>query len=241
MRRLLKLYPASFREQFGAQIEGDFAQMVADLGRFRAWGRLLGDLALSIPRERRSAGYPPIWPLALGLAVAVPLGYLDFHAKEVQGIVAVILVLSVGFSAVWPRRAWAWLLLFGGSVPAWHLTNSALGHPSPIPSNQERMPVFWHSCPPSSEPPPGRAFAWHPGPRNRIHQKLSRFDDSCRIICVDDDCRRIKRWMLRSFREKRWALPWGTPVLAARSRRSPRRCSGGIPRLSAVGCGVSAF
>ena len=51
-RLLLRAYPQSFRRRFGASMEADFLQMLEDESGPRAWLRALGDLAVSIPRER---------------------------------------------------------------------------------------------------------------------------------------------------------------------------------------------
>jgi hypothetical protein len=123
LRLLLKLYPTSFRERFGEEIEADFEDGAGD------WL----DLAVSIIRERRMAGTTPTWPLLLGGCLATPIGYLDLRASEVQGIVVFLVVGAGLWGLLWPRRAWRWALVFGLSVPLWHLGNALAGRPSPYP------------------------------------------------------------------------------------------------------------
>jgi hypothetical protein len=54
-RRLLKLYPARFREEYGTPLERQFADQCREAAglaaRLAFWARLLGDLAVSVPRE----------------------------------------------------------------------------------------------------------------------------------------------------------------------------------------------
>ena len=111
LRLLLRLYPEAFRARFGEEIAADFE---AGAGRWL-------DLLVSIHRERRAAGLPALWPVLVALSLAAPIGYLDLRASEVQGIVLLILLGAGGFGLLWPRRAWLWALLFGLSVPVWHL------------------------------------------------------------------------------------------------------------------------
>ena len=46
-RWLLRLYPASFRNEYGDELARVFAQRVADRGRFIAWVEALGDIVRS--------------------------------------------------------------------------------------------------------------------------------------------------------------------------------------------------
>ena len=123
LRLLLRLYPAPFRERFGDEIAADFQDGAGD------WL----DLIVSILRERRAAGMTPTWPLLLGGCLAAPIGYLDLHASEVQGIVALLMLGAGLWGTLWPQRAWRWALVFGMSVPLWHFGNTLAGRASPYP------------------------------------------------------------------------------------------------------------
>jgi putative ABC transport system permease protein len=48
-RHLLRAYPAAFRARFGADMAEDFARMLAERGRTRAWRRIASDVAQSLP------------------------------------------------------------------------------------------------------------------------------------------------------------------------------------------------
>lgn len=61
------------------------------------------------------------------------IGYLDFHAEEVQGT-ALLLLLTTGLlSLLHPRGAWRWAVLTGLGIPlvhyAAHVLNIRLIHP----------------------------------------------------------------------------------------------------------------
>ena len=64
-RLLLKLYPARFREEFGAPLERQFADEYRDAetaaGRAWLWLRALADLAVTVPAELlREIGQDPV-------------------------------------------------------------------------------------------------------------------------------------------------------------------------------------
>ena len=48
-RLLLRIYPSRFRDRFAADLEADFAQMLASRGRRAAWSRALADFWRAIP------------------------------------------------------------------------------------------------------------------------------------------------------------------------------------------------
>lgn len=64
-----------------------------------------------------------------GIAIlsAILLGYVDLHAKEVQGTVLVLLILTFIFGFLEPRRAWLWALILGLSIYAAYIIGPMLG------------------------------------------------------------------------------------------------------------------
>ena len=53
LRLLLRVYPREFRERFGADLENDFAQIVATRGAGAAWRYALSDLRRAMPMTHR--------------------------------------------------------------------------------------------------------------------------------------------------------------------------------------------
>ena len=51
-RRLLHLYPPSFRRRYGADLVQHFSDLVADRGVREAWARTSVDLIVTVPRHR---------------------------------------------------------------------------------------------------------------------------------------------------------------------------------------------
>jgi len=115
---LLRLYPKPFRERFEAELRDTFEHAAAESDAPRA---LYLDLFAGGVRERLGEfSVQRVGPIILALPLATLTGYLDMRAREVQGIVLILLILTGVFALAWPRRAWLWALLFGVSVPAWH-------------------------------------------------------------------------------------------------------------------------
>jgi len=56
-------------------------------------------------------------PYIIALGAGLLIGYGDLNAKEVQGTVLIILVLTFLFGVLLPRHAWRWALLIGLGVP----------------------------------------------------------------------------------------------------------------------------
>jgi hypothetical protein len=51
-RRLLRLYPRSFRSEYDTELTRVFTELLSDLGPRRAWVRVLLDLVRTVPRYR---------------------------------------------------------------------------------------------------------------------------------------------------------------------------------------------
>ena len=49
LRLLLRVYPREFRERFGADLEGDFAELLRTRGHRAAWRYAVADLRRAIP------------------------------------------------------------------------------------------------------------------------------------------------------------------------------------------------
>ncbi len=113
-RRLVKLYPAGFRQEYGRPLEQQFLDEYRDLGgrpqRVAFWVRLLADLGVSIPRElvrelRQDVKYaarvylrhPLVTGLAL-LALTLAIG----TTTGVFGVVNALLLRSLPFRS--PER-----------------------------------------------------------------------------------------------------------------------------------------
>jgi predicted permease len=127
-RRLLKLYPAHFREEYEAPLERDFHDEYRDAGsRFLFWANTLWDLAISIPREfareivqdlRYSLRVYAKRPLVTILAVAA-LAMAIGATTGVFSIVDALLLRSLPFRE--PERIvrWTRFLLLRDSYAAW--------------------------------------------------------------------------------------------------------------------------
>ena len=88
-RRLLRLYPRALREAYGAEMVLLFTELRRRHGR-RAWGRVLLDLAVSVPRTRlesvMSTTLSTRTVVALVVAVAAPLSLLALTAFGPAGL-----------------------------------------------------------------------------------------------------------------------------------------------------------
>jgi hypothetical protein len=78
----------------------------------------------------------PIWlivPIAVSLAAIV--GWLDYHASEVQGTVLVIIVITAILSFAAPSHAWISALIMGLSIGGTYVVARAMGIPPTYPVN----------------------------------------------------------------------------------------------------------
>ena len=57
-RLLLRIYPAEFREEYGAEMDHAVAESAKVDGHLRLWSMLLGDAARSAPRESPASFFP---------------------------------------------------------------------------------------------------------------------------------------------------------------------------------------
>jgi hypothetical protein len=100
-RRLVGLYPRSFRNEYGADLLQLFDDLVADAGPRAAWSRTALDLLLTLPRyrletvmnERRSA--TTITVLTAGLAVAgIAAPLVGLYPGAVLLVVAAVMAVG---------------------------------------------------------------------------------------------------------------------------------------------------
>src|SRR5437763_861461 len=54
-RRITRLYPPSFRHDYGADLIALFARQIQDEPAFRVWMRTFRDLAVTVPTQRLEA------------------------------------------------------------------------------------------------------------------------------------------------------------------------------------------
>jgi hypothetical protein len=103
-RRLLHLYPASFRRRYGPDLVQHFSDLVADRGVRAAWARTFVDLTVTVPRyrlenvmnEQHSAA-------ALGVAIGAfaVVGVLSL----LMGVYPGLVMLAVAVALAAGRRA----------------------------------------------------------------------------------------------------------------------------------------
>lgn len=67
--------------------------------------------------------------------------WIDWHNREVQPTVLVILVTTFLLSVIRPRQAWVCALIVGGCVPLSYLGPAIWLHPLEMP-----QPNIWGSC-----------------------------------------------------------------------------------------------
>jgi hypothetical protein len=65
--------------------------------------------------------------LTIAVALSTLVGWLDFHASEVQPAVLLLMLITAGLAYVEPSRAWLWALIMGLSVQTTHVIASSLG------------------------------------------------------------------------------------------------------------------
>jgi len=70
----------------------------------------------------------PAWRvIAIAVILSASVGWLDFHATEVQPAVFLILVITAGLSFAAPNSAWLWALIMGLSVEGTYLVALSAG------------------------------------------------------------------------------------------------------------------
>ncbi len=139
--RLLCAYPSDFRQEYGDEMRQVFRDTCGDalaakraLGLPQFWLHILTDLIVSACKERFTDMDKKVVSMYfLAFVLGLFVGYLDFHSKEVQGPVLIILVFTFVFGFALPCRAWRWALLIGAGVPLCHIVNALLQLPPPYP------------------------------------------------------------------------------------------------------------
>ena len=82
----------------------------------------------------------PLWVLLpTTVCLSAVVGWLDYHASEVQGTVLVLLVISAALSFAAPTRAWMVAVIMGLSVSGTYVVGRILGtapvYPIPVPAS----------------------------------------------------------------------------------------------------------
>jgi hypothetical protein len=106
-RQMTRLYPPSFRHDYGADLVTLFANQIEDERPARVWARTLRDLAVSVPTQRLEAH------------MKRPSAYLLTTVSGVIAGTAALLALTVGSGAALPvflvvalaaglTSAWSW-------------------------------------------------------------------------------------------------------------------------------------
>jgi apolipoprotein N-acyltransferase len=147
---LLRFYPRSFRERFGAEM----LQVLATTGRQQAQQRgtigavvmcltSCGELCWCGIRERLEEMPMMTWLIGL-LAVACGLfaGYVDFHNDEVQPAALVLIVSGFVLALARPKHALLWAPLIGLGVPLVHFIGRRLGYQPDYPVSLSSYAAF---------------------------------------------------------------------------------------------------
>jgi len=127
-RRLLKLYPARFREEYAGPLERDFQDEIGEAGNaFAFWARVLRDLVISIPREfareifldlRFSVRVYAKRPLVTILAIAA-LAMAIGATTGVFSIVDALLLRSLPFREPERLAEWSQMGFLQGEYKEW--------------------------------------------------------------------------------------------------------------------------
>lgn len=79
--------------------------------------------------------------LAIGLGLAIAVGYVNTHTDETGIVAGSVLIASGLLGLVEPRGAWRWGLLVGLSVPVGQAIFHLVGAPVPYPNEWSDLPV----------------------------------------------------------------------------------------------------
>lgn len=115
-RRLTRLYPKSFRDEYRADLIATFGQQLADDGRLRSWLRTSRDLILTLPSQHLEArmNRPPVnlvAATAFAVAIAATIGAI-FTGGSVYALILVLIAFVAVCIAVLAWRASRPALLF---------------------------------------------------------------------------------------------------------------------------------
>lgn len=140
-RRLLGLYPAAFRAEYGEPMAQLFADQRRDAlragrgGLAWLWLDTLADLLVTAAREHleRHNTMRRIILIAAPLLVGLALGWIDVHNDEVWAALLLLLSTTFLFGFIEPRTAWRSGLLIGLGIPLVHLVVLPLNIVRPCP------------------------------------------------------------------------------------------------------------
>ena len=147
---LLRLYPPSFRERFGAEL----LQVLTTASRQQAARRGLGsavvmyltscgELCWCGLRERLEEISMMTWLIGLlTFACALLAGYVDFYNDEVQAAALVLIVSGFGLALARPKHALLWVPVIGLGVPLIHYFGRRLGHQPAYPVSPASPATF---------------------------------------------------------------------------------------------------
>jgi hypothetical protein len=93
--RLLWLYPASFRREYGEAMVQVFCDRLRDEPTVRTWRRTLGDLARSVPKQRIEVFTSEQQQSTLSWIAVIAAVALPFAALSTVGIPAIALLAAV--------------------------------------------------------------------------------------------------------------------------------------------------
>lgn len=147
---LLRLYPPSFRQRFGAEIlqvlltsnqqqaqqRGDARALLAGLGS-------CGELCWGGLRERFEEIPMMNWLIAfLAVLCALLAGYVDFRNDEVQAAALVLIVSGFVLALARPQRALFWVPLIGLGIPLVHWLGRRFGYQPAYPVAVGGLAIF---------------------------------------------------------------------------------------------------
>lgn len=81
----------------------------------------------------------PFTGIPLAFAVGAFAGSLDLRSVSVIPCAAVLMIAGLVFTFVWPRFAFVWVLILGGSIFVAHVIGRAYGVVTPYPA----QPIGW--------------------------------------------------------------------------------------------------